>query len=126
MIKIFYEEYYNDFKRTQKTNTFSDLQQLADWIFEQMQLDYTKETWALFFPTPEILERLHEAGPCRIEFHPYRCGGPTYWIRKIESGEGILFSDGTYTAGQRYWNEEIKKWLRECDHRKKNPTFHFV
>lgn len=124
MIKIFYEEYYNDFLRKNHTKTFSSLEELEEWIFGQMKRAYN-DSFAMFFPTPEILERIHSDGPGRIEFQP-EMGGADFWIHKIESYDGIIFSDGVYTAKQKHWSMEMKDWLRHCDKKKRDPKFNFV
>ena len=63
--------------------------------------------------------------PERIEIKPSR-ESEYIWIHQISNEKGILFSDGTYTAGQKHWNESVKAWLARCIERKKNPTFTFV
>lgn len=46
-------KYYNDYNQTAFNKTFENLDELADWIFDQMQLDYTKKPGCdyLTFPT---------------------------------------------------------------------------
>ena len=124
MIKVFFEEYYNDFFRKNHVKTFSDLQELEAWIFGQMRRD-TREDFAMFFPTPEILDRIGSDGPGRIEFKPQH-GGPDFWIHKIENYDGIIFSDGIYTSRKRHWSNDMKEWLRHCDKRKRSPQYSFV
>ncbi len=36
MIKVKYERYWNDFKRTSEVKSFSNLCELENWIFSQM------------------------------------------------------------------------------------------
>lgn len=36
-------KYYNDYNQKAFDKTFENLDELADWIFDQMQLDYTKK-----------------------------------------------------------------------------------
>lgn len=124
MIKVFYEEYYNDYIRKNHVKTFSDLTELEEWIFGQMMRD-TSEDFAMFFPTPEILKRICSDGPGRIEFKP-QYGGPDFWIHKIENYDGIIFSDGIYTSRKKHWSKEIKEWLIHCDKRKQSPKYLFV
>lgn len=40
-------KYYNDYNQTVFNKTFENLDELADWIFDQMQLDYTKSQGAI-------------------------------------------------------------------------------
>lgn len=123
MYKIKYEEYYNDFRRHTRTESFYSLEQLGDWIFNQMAQEYDEN---MYFPTPEILERIHADGPGRIEFRP-RPDGPDIWIHLVQGSDGrIIFSDGTFTDNKQFWNREMKEFLRSCDKRKKNPVFRFA
>lgn len=124
MLTVKYERYWNDFTRKNGVQRFRDLTALEDWIFRKMEQNYTKD-FTMSFPTPEIAKRIREDGPWRIEFKP-KWDGETFWIRQIESDQGIIFSDGTFTAGQSHWNEEVKSWLTHCEERRKSPTFNFV
>ena len=62
----------------------------------------------------------------RISVQPEH-GSYVYWIKQIEEDHsGILFSDGTFTAGQKHCTKRLQEWLAECERRKKNPTFNFA
>ena len=124
MLKIRYERYLNDYHRRNESRTFSTLHGLEEWMFDQMQQNYTRG-FAMCFPTPEKAARIGERGPWRIEFTPVR-GSETIFIHQIESFDGILFSDGVFTAGQKYWSVEIQDWLVHCEERRKNPRFSFA
>lgn len=124
MVKIKYEEYYNDYFRRNHEKTFSNLTDLENWMFDQMQQDYSK-SHGMYFPTPEKSARFHSEGPSRIEFTP-KLGGPTFWIRQIENYGGIIFSDGTFTSRKKHWSKEIQEWLKHCDMRQHSPKFSFV
>lgn len=52
MIYVKYERYWNDYNRKIENKAFVSLNDLADWIFSQMQRDYS-EPFAMSFPTPE-------------------------------------------------------------------------
>lgn len=82
-------KYYNDYNQTAFNKTFENLDELADWIFDQMQLDYTKKPGCdyLTFPTNKY-GKWYE-----ISVHPYY-GGYTYWIHQINSETGIIFRVG--------------------------------
>lgn len=125
MVQIKYERYWDDYHRKNEEKSFQDLTELENWIFDQMKQDYTKERFAMSFPTPEIAKRINEAGPWSIEFKPDRYG-ETFWIRQISDERGIIFSDGTFTAGLRHWSEDIKDWLQHCEIRRRSPQFDFV
>ena len=46
-----FERYWNDYRRKDETKTFSGLAELENWMFGQMQQDYTKD-FVMTFPTP--------------------------------------------------------------------------
>jgi len=124
MITVYYEEYHNDYIRYNHVKRFESLKELEDWIFNQMQADYSA-SWAMSVPTPEAAKRINGGYPWEISFRPvFR--GPDYWIHMIENDEGIIFSDGRRTSNQRHWNDEVKKWLVNFEHRRKQPKFNFV
>lgn len=128
MIKIYYEEYHNDYNRKNHEKIFSNLQKLEDWIFSQMKQDYSdKECGSHFlsFPTPEQCKRMNTEGPWRISFTP-DYGGPDYLIRQIKNDNGIIFSDGQFTAGKRHWSKEVQNWLIHCHNRQFSPQFDFA
>lgn len=125
MVKIKYERYWNDFIRKSEEKTFYGLDELANWIFDQMQQDYTKD-FVMSFPTPEKLRRIRETdGPYRIEFKPTR-GGESIWIYLIQDSNGIIFSDGRFTSGKKHWSRAVQEWCIACDKRQHAPTFNFV
>ena len=119
MLRIYYEEYYNDYHRKDLNRSFSTLKELENWIFGQMQQDYSdKENgWTkMYFPRKE---------PTQFEFTPKR-GGPSIWIHRIDNEHGIVFSDGRFTGGKKHWSSEIRQWLKQCHERQYNPHFNFV
>lgn len=124
MIKVKYERYWNDFKRTSEVKSFSNLCELENWIFSQMQQDYT-DTLVMGFPTPNKAKRINASAPWRIEFTP-QFGGESIWIHQIENFKGIVFSDGKFTAGMRHWSKEVQEWLVHCEERRRSPQFNFV
>lgn len=124
MLKVKYEQYWNDHHRKTEEKSFSSLSELEEWMFGQMQRDYTKPH-AMSFPVPEAVERIHADGPWAAEFQP-ACGSETFWVRYIEDETGIIFSDGTFTAGQKHWSGQAKSWLEHCESRRKAPKFNFA
>lgn len=125
MLKVKYERYWNDFIRKNEEMSFLSLEGLEEWIFGQMKQDYSKNQFAMSFPTPEKAERIGESGPWEIEFKPESCG-ESFWIHLIQSEQGIIFSDGRFTAGQKHWSAEVQNWLRHCEERRKAPKFDFA
>lgn len=124
MIVVKYEEYLNDYRRSNHEKRFSSLTELEDWIFSQMQQDYT-DGRGMSFPTVEKCKQLGDTGPGEISFTP-RWGGPEFWIHQIENDSGIIFSDGGMTAGQKHWSQAVQDWLAHCDERQRQPKFNFV
>lgn len=108
--------------RESKQIEFSALNELADWIFGQMQQEYDA-SFSMYFPTPDT--SANADGPESIEFVPVY-GGPSFFIHQIRRGDGILFSDGRFTCGQKHWSKEVKGWLTQCEKRRRNPYFKFV
>lgn len=82
-------KYYNDYNQKAFDKTFENLDELADWIFDQMQIDYTKKPGCDFltFPTNRF-GKWYE-----ISVRP-NYGGYVYWIHEIDSENGIIFSSG--------------------------------
>lgn len=122
MLKIKYEQVspVNDENNKHLEKSFISLETLENWIFDQMSQDYTGDSKAMSFP------RLASPnGPSCISFTP-TCTGEKYCIHQIENGIGIVFSDGTHTAGQKHWSKDIQTWLTHCEERRRNPTFNFI
>lgn len=116
MLKIRMERHLNSCFHREDTRTFDTFAELEEWIFDQMQQDYTGCKMTLRFPTSEIAQCFHDDGPCRIEIHPTP-DGEQLWIHQIETPEGIIFSDGRYTAGKKFWTQEVQTWLTHCEQR---------
>lgn len=78
-------KYYNDYNQKAFDKTFENLDELADWIFDQMQLDYTKKPGCDFltFPTDRF-GKWYE-----ISVQP-NYGGYVYWIHEIDSESGTI------------------------------------
>jgi len=98
---------------------FTSLESFKDWIFSR---DGVYDKWdgtpRSFFPTREdtYSASIHVENEyvSMIEIH------------QIETDEGILLSDGTYTAGQKHCNPKIRQFYRECDEKLKESKFNFV
>lgn len=124
MFRVKYERYWNDYRRRHEEKHFSDLAELEEWIFGQMQQNYTNPS-AMSFPTPKKAERIKADGPWSIEFRPV-WGEENIWIHLIESPSGIVFSDGKFTSGQKHWSKAVQEWLTRCDQRQNAPKFNFA
>lgn len=122
MLRVKYERYWNDLHRRDEVKSFEDLNELAEWMFGQIQQDYNE---AMFFPTPEKAGRIGESGPWAIELRPV-WGEEQVWIHQIENGCGIIFSDGKFTSRQKHWSKAVQEWLVQCEERRRRPKFNFV
>ena len=125
MLNVKLERYLNTFWRKDEAKSFASLSELENWIFDQMQQDYSRNTWAMSFPTPASARNIHADGPWAIKFQPIP-GETTISIHQIESSEGIIFSDGRRTAGRKYWTDEVQAWLTHCEQRRRVPQFNFA
>lgn len=123
MIIVRMIQYWNDYHKKELRERFGGLEELADWIFNQMRVDYTSESGRdlLSFPKCDTNDRIYE-----ISVRPER-GSYVFWIKQIEDeNSGIIFSDGTFTAGKKHCTKTVREWLARCEIRKKNPTFNFA
>lgn len=123
MITVRMIQYWNDYHKKELRERFRDLEELADWIFNQMRVDYTSEHGRnlLSFPKCDTNDRIY-----KISVRP-ECGSYEFWIKQIEDEySGIIFSDGTFTAGQKHCTKAVREWLTKCENRKKSPTFNFA
>ena len=119
MITVYYERYCNDYLRRSEKKCFSGLEELADWIFNQMETNYSDKDKGfvyMFFP---------QGKPSTIEFKP-KIGGNDIWIHKIEEDNNIIFSDGKMTAQQKHWSNRVKEWCKSCRERQYSPKFKFA
>lgn len=123
MLKVFYEVYWNDNRVQTREKNFMSLEGIADWLFAMMRCDYTSEdNYAISLPRER--DGLYPKEPTVIRFRP-SYDEPDYTIRKITDGDSIVYSDGTYTCGQKFWTDEVREWCRQCEERRKNPSFNF-
>lgn len=123
MITVRMIQYWNDYHKRDLREQFRNLKELEDWIFGQMRMDYSSKAGAnlLSFPECDAECRIY-----RISVRP-EYGGYVYWIKLIEDRDiGIVFSDGSFTAGQKHCTREVREWLAGCEARKMNPTFRFA
>lgn len=123
MITAKITEYRNDYNQHERRERFQDLDAFADWIFGQMQVNYSDKdgSFALWFPKCDDIRWLSY-----IKVIP-EYNGPSLWIKQIEDdSRGILFSDGTFTAGQKHCTRDVREWLAKCEERRKHPVFHFA
>ena len=100
---------------------FSGLEALKNWIFN---VDGVYEKYSL--DGDYITTFCTRDDFCFAHVHTDNQYVSCFEIHQIETDEGILFSDGTYTARQRHCNPRIKQFFKECDEKLKAPKFNFV
>ena len=123
MIIVRMIKYWHDYQKRELQERFRDLDELANWIFGQMRVDYTSEHGRnlLSFPKCDADDSIYNIS-VRPEY-----GGYVFWIKQIEDEHsGIVFSDGTFTGGQKHCTKAVGEWLMRCENRKRNPTFNFA
>lgn len=116
MYTVKYEMHRNDYDKQHMEKTFNSLNDIENWIFNQMKNNYHNDEFNMYFPIDGIF---------RIKFKP-QTPGPQYWIHEIDSSNGIEFTDGEYTCSQEHKSETIQHWLEHCEERRKNPIFKFA
>ncbi len=124
MLKVFYEVYWNDKRIQPREKDFKSLEEISDWFFAMMRCDYTgDDNYAISVPRER--DGVYPKEPTIIRFRPSLVD-PDYTIRKITDGDSIVYSDGTYTCRQKFWTDEVREWCRQCEERRKNPSFNFA
>ena len=113
MLKVKIEKYHNDYNFDHMIYKFNSFFELKEWILKQMHVSDLKE-WIRFSSSP-IFFRMQPDGP-----------GWSYKIHQIEDDDGIIFSDGQYTAGQKHIADCVKRWLDEFKQELETPKFNFV
>ena len=113
MLKVRIEEYHNDYNFKHTVYNCSSLNALKKWVLEQMNVTHPKD-WISFNTNP-VYFRMQPDGP-----------GWSYKIHLIEDEDGIIFSDGEHTAGQRHIADCVKQWLDNFKLELEAPKFNFV
>lgn len=117
------EEYICDYNRKPFVKTFTSLSAIEEWLFGMMQWSYADH---MCFPNKKSERNFPpERLPYTIEINPSPRGA-NVWIYMISSSNGIEFSSGKLTEGQRHWSERMKSWLNHCEERKTAPKFNFA
>lgn len=70
MLKIRMERHLNSCFHREDTRTFDTFAELEEWIFDQMQQDYTGCKMTLRFPTSEIAQCFHDDARAASRFIP--------------------------------------------------------
>lgn len=114
-------KYYNDYNQKAFDKTFENLDELADWIFGQMQLDYTKKPGCDFltFPTDRF-GKWYE-----ISVRP-NYGDMCTGFTKLTVKVALFFRVGNIQPGKISVQKKVQEWFQKCEERKKHPKFNFV
>ena len=122
MIKVYYEEYTNDYCRRDKTETFYGYDAFKDWFFNKCRGSYKDK---ISIPNPDSTIFKKDELPYSMEVNCMWEENKCYWIHKIEKDGKIVFSDGRHTNRIKYWNDDVRQMCREMLAREKNPQFDF-
>lgn len=116
MIKVTYEQYYNDYIRKQNLIIhFQSLGAFKNWVESNTVGDIhsAKILW----------------WPHRQESNCFRYNMQNGWccfIRMIENEEGIIFTDGFYTSGKRHSSNAFYEWCQERILNQQRAQYKFV
>ena len=113
MLNVRIEEYHDDNHFNHHIQTFASFDALKQWILGRMNVSNPKD-WISFSSNP-VFFRMQPDGP-----------GWSYKIHLIEDHDGIIFSDGQHTAGQRHIADCVKQWLDDFKQELETPKFNFV
>ena len=113
MITVKYEYYYNDNNFDHRKKDFANLDHFEIWIKNQMHVSKL-DKWIRFCPDLGYMT-MQPDGP-----------GWSYHIHQIEDEDGIIFSDGQYTSGQKHVANCVRKWMEELEVKLKTPMYNFV
>jgi hypothetical protein len=113
MITVKYEEYHNDNHFFHHKKDFTSLEYFETWMKNQMYVSEL-DKWIRFSPDLGYMT-MQPNGP-----------GWSYDIHQIEDEDGIIFSDGRYTSGQKHVANCVKKWMSELKEKLKKPTYNFI
>lgn len=122
MFTIYGEKYYNDFTRQNVRMSFHSLNEIYDYM-KSISYGFS-DKYGNYFPT----RRGDDYNWCgRIscsdkEDKLYR----NFWIYKIENENGILYSNGRYTDGEKFCAKIVEDWLMDCRNKMENKKFSFV
>lgn len=117
MLKVYGERYVNDWNRRDVVYEFAGLDELEEWLFDQSDdmyfSVYKKGRYPVYKDLPfAITVSLNHDVILRIH--------------RIDSEDGIIFSDGVRTKGKKHWSKKVEVWCKHCDERWSNPTFTFA
>lgn len=118
MYKITYQN-LKEHSSIKHTKNFENLDELQDWIFKTA-IKNIEGTYEMSFPNEKYIYP--------IRWWLGRDDG-TIMIRLIESNNGILFSEGTYTSNQKFIAKKILNWCIEMKEKCKNgfnPKYNFI
>lgn len=122
MITVDYELYTNDYCRKVQKETFRDLNEFADWVFENCDGEYKEK---ISIPDPDGKIFRPDELPYAIEVNRMWTRNNHLWIHQIKDSGVIIFSDGKHTNRTKHWNETVKSLCRTMLARRNNPVFNF-
>lgn len=116
MIRVTYEQYYNDYMRKQNlVMHFQSLDAFKNWV-ESNTVGDVNNAQILWWP------HYRESNCFRYKMQ----NGRICFIRMIENEEGIIFTDGFYTSGKCHSSNEFYEWCQEKIQKQKKAQYNFV
>ena len=122
MVTVYYEEYTNDYIMRDKQKTFMSLNGFEDWFFGLCKRSYKDY---ISIPDPDTTIFRPDEMPYSLDVNAMWTDNCHYWVHMIRNN-GIVFSDGRHTNGQKHWNDTTKDMCRRMLARRNNPQFDFV
>ena len=92
MIRVYYDEYTNDFWKKERERSFYSLAEFQDWFFGLCKGRYEDK---ISIPKPD--SSIWKDGPSAIECNCMWNDNCTYRVHLIKRDSSIIFSDGRQT-----------------------------
>ena len=126
MLTVKGEYYYNDFTRYNFAKSFKNFDELKNFILNHSNGDVgTKEHRTIWLG---IWRDGSFKCPDRVSNSPYSRGGSKYdlWIYYIESSNGIEYTNGQYTRGEKHASKAFEEWCINTYNDLYNKEFKFA
>lgn len=115
-------KYHNDYTKRPFTMRFNSLNDIFEYM-KKISKNFSAQ-YGNYFPTRRGTDY---DWCCRISCNDTEDGVyDDFWICQIENENGILYSDGRYTHGERFCAKFVESWLADCELKRKNNKPRFV
>lgn len=121
MYTIYATKYHNDYTKQTATMQFHSLDDIFKYL-KKISNDFNNK-YGNYFPTRNNRANYEWCGriACRNEYDSiYR----DFWVHMIKNDNGIIYSDGKMTKGEKFCAALIEDWLEHCrEAANKKPNF---